>query len=60
MAQRRAFETDFRKDANLRKVWDDIVTGGPQWRLPPEAGLAGFTRMEPTRPIWIDIRCPAA
>ena len=39
MAQRRAFETDFRKDANLRKVWDDIVTVEPQWRL-PEAGLA--------------------
>ena len=40
MAQRRAFETVFRKDANLRKVWDDIVTGEPQWRLRPEAGLA--------------------
>jgi hypothetical protein len=25
MAQSEAFETDFWKDANLRKVWDDIV-----------------------------------
>ena len=24
-----AFETDFWKDANLRKVWEDIVPGEP-------------------------------
>ncbi|MDB5610430.1 MAG: monoamine oxidase [Bradyrhizobium sp.] len=29
MAQADAFETDFWKDANLRKVWDDIVPGEP-------------------------------
>jgi acyl dehydratase len=27
MARAEAFETDFWKDANLRKVWDDIVPG---------------------------------
>ena len=30
MAQAQAFETDFWKDANLRKVWDDIVPGEPR------------------------------
>jgi len=27
MAQAQAFETDFWKDENLRKVWDEIVPG---------------------------------
>jgi len=27
MAEAEAFETDFWKDANLRKAWDDIVPG---------------------------------
>ncbi len=27
MGQAEAFETDFWKHANLRKVWDDIVPG---------------------------------
>ena len=29
-----AFETDFWKDANLRKVWDDIVPGEPRKTIP--------------------------
>ena len=34
MAQAEAFETDFWKDANLRKVWDDIVPGAPRKTIP--------------------------
>ena len=34
MAQAEAFETDFWKDANLRKVWDDIVPGAPRATIP--------------------------
>jgi hypothetical protein len=34
MAQAEAFETDFRKHANLRKVWDDIVPGVPRQTIP--------------------------
>jgi hypothetical protein len=34
MAQADAFETDFWKDANLRKVWDDIVPGAPRKTIP--------------------------
>ena len=37
MAQAEAFETDFWKDANLRKVWDDIVDIGQL-----ELGHLGF------------------
>ena len=29
-----AFETDFWKDANLRKIWDEIVPGVPRKTLP--------------------------
>jgi hypothetical protein len=29
-----AFETDFWKDAKLRKVWDEIVPGQPRKTLP--------------------------
>jgi len=29
-----AFETDFWKDANLRKAWDDIIPGEPRKTLP--------------------------
>src|SRR4051812_50229492 len=32
--QSEAFETDFWKDANLRKAWDDIVPGEPRKTLP--------------------------
>jgi len=34
MAQAEAFETDFWKDANLRKAWDDIVPGEPRKTIP--------------------------
>src|SRR5258708_40244243 len=34
MAQVEAFETDFWKNANLRKVWDDIVPGEPRKTIP--------------------------
>ena len=34
MAGAQAFETDFWKDANLRKVWDDIVPGEPRKTIP--------------------------
>ena len=34
MVQAEAFETDFWKDANLRKVWDDIVPGEPRKTIP--------------------------
>jgi 3-hydroxybutyryl-CoA dehydratase len=34
MSQAEAFETDFWKDANLRKVWDDIVPGEPRKTIP--------------------------
>jgi len=34
MAQVQAFETDFWKDANLRKVWDEIVPGEPRKTIP--------------------------
>jgi 3-hydroxybutyryl-CoA dehydratase len=32
--QEQVFETDFWKDANLRKVWDDIVPGVPRKTQP--------------------------
>ena len=34
MAEVQAFETDFWKDANLRKVWDEIVPGAPRRTIP--------------------------
>src|SRR5258708_34390805 len=34
MGQADAFETDFWKHANLRKVWDDIVPGEPRKTIP--------------------------
>ena len=34
MAQTNAFETDFWKDANSRKLWDDIVPGEPRKTIP--------------------------
>ena len=34
MAEPSTFETDFWKDANLRKVWDDIVPGEPRKTIP--------------------------
>jgi len=34
MAQAKAFETDFWKDTNLRKAWDDIVPGESRTTIP--------------------------
>src|SRR6202047_5463202 len=34
MAQPDAFETDFWKHADLRKLWDDIVPGEPRKTIP--------------------------
>ncbi len=34
MAQAEAFETDFWKDADVRKLWDDIVPGEPRKTIP--------------------------
>jgi len=34
MAEAQAFETDFWKDANLRKSWDEIVPGVPRKTIP--------------------------
>jgi len=34
MGQADAFETDFWKHANLRKLWDDIVPGEPRKTIP--------------------------
>jgi len=34
MAKVRAFETDFWKNAKLRKLWDDIVPGEPRNTIP--------------------------
>ena len=39
MTQAPAFETDFWKDANLRKVWDEIVPGEPRKTIPYELTL---------------------
>ena len=43
MAPAQAFETDFWKDANLRKSWDEIVPGEPisagtPWAIAPDDG----------------------
>src|SRR2546422_7346472 len=34
MPQTEAFETDFWKHANLRKMWDDIIPGEPRKTVP--------------------------
>jgi hypothetical protein len=38
MGEAQAFETDFWKDANLRKVWDEIVPGVPRKAIPYTLG----------------------
>ena len=44
MSQAPSFETDFWKDANLRKVWDEIIPG--EWHL--ELYYRGRKLMEQT------------
>src|SRR2546423_12634846 len=58
MAQAEAFETDFWKDANLRKVWDDIVPGAPRTTIPyaltREAIQLYCKSVGETHPIYFD------
>src|SRR5256886_16817527 len=58
MAQAEAFETDFWKDANLRKVWDDIVPGQPRKTIPytltKEAIELYCKSVGETHPIYFD------
>ena len=58
MAQAQAFETDFWKDANLRKVWDDIVPGAPRKTIPytltKEAIELYCQSVGETHPIYFD------
>ena len=53
-----AFETDFWKDANLRKVWDDIVPGEPRNTIPytltKEAIELYCKSVGETHPIYFD------
>jgi hypothetical protein len=44
MAETQAFETDFWKDANLRKVWDEIVPGEPRKTIPYTRNPPGLFR----------------
>src|SRR5438874_9743555 len=58
MAHAEAFETDFWKDANLRKVWDDIVPGEPRKSIPytltREAIELYCKAVGETHPIYFD------
>src|SRR5262249_62083055 len=58
MAQAQAFETDFWKDANLRKVWDEIVPGVPRKTIPytltKEAIELYCRSVGETHPIYFD------
>ncbi|TMK47248.1 MAG: MaoC family dehydratase [Alphaproteobacteria bacterium] len=58
MAQAQGFETDFWKDANLRKVWDDIVPGEPRKSIPytltREAIELYCKAVGETHPIYFD------
>jgi 3-hydroxybutyryl-CoA dehydratase len=53
-----AFETDFWKDAKLRKVWDDIVPGEPrktlQYKLTHEAIVLYCKAVGETNPLYLD------
>jgi 3-hydroxybutyryl-CoA dehydratase len=58
MAEQSAFETDFWKDANLRKAWDDIVPGEPRktipYRLTREAIELYCKAVGENHPIYFD------
>ena len=58
MVRPEAFETDFWKDANLRKVWDDIVPGEPRKTIPytltREAIELYCASVGETHPIYFD------
>lgn len=52
------FETDFWKDAKLRKVWDEIVPGEPRKTLPyrlTQEAIALYCRaVGETNPLYLD------
>ena len=52
------FETDFWKNANLRKVWDEIVPGEPRKTLPykltGEAIALYCKAVGETNPLYLD------
>ena len=58
MAETQAFETDFWKDANLRKSWDEIVPGVPRKTIPytlTREAIALYCRsVGETHPMYID------
>ena len=58
MGQADAFETDFWKDANLRKGWDDIVPGEPRKTIPytltREAIALYCKSVGETHPLYFD------
>jgi 3-hydroxybutyryl-CoA dehydratase len=58
MTQAEAFETDFWKDANLRKGWDDIVPGEPRKTIPytlTQDAIALYCKsVGETHPIYFD------
>lgn len=58
MAQTEAFETDFWKDANLRKSWDEIVPGVPRQTIPytltKEAIELYCRSVGETHPVYFD------
>lgn len=58
MAQAQAFETDFWKDANLRKKWDEIVPGEPRktlaYTLTREAIALYCQAVGETNPLYLD------
>ena len=58
MAQAQAFETDFWKDENLRKVWDEIVPGEPRKTIPylltKEAIALLCKAVGETNPLYLD------
>ena len=57
-AASKEFETDFWKDANLRKIWDEIVPGEPRKTLPytlTQEAIALYCRaVGETNPLYLD------
>ena len=57
-AASKEFETDFWKDANLRKIWDEIVPGEPRKTLPytltQEAIALYCQAVGETNPLYLD------
>lgn len=64
MTQAQSFETDFWKDANLRKSWDDIVPGEPRKTLPytlTQEAIALYCKaVGETNPLYLDDKAAKA